>query len=141
MSSVVKIDINKIDSFNNHPFLVKEDDALFELLESIKVNGLLSPIIVRVKGDRYEIISGHRRKYVHELLNIDKIDCIINELTDEEATIQMVDSNIYREKILPSEKAYAYKMKMDAIKHQGKKSGTECHKSRDLIGQESGRQI
>ena len=141
MSSVVKIDINKIDSFNNHPFLVKEDDALFELLESIKVNGLLSPIIVRVKGDRYEIISGHRRKYVHELLNIDKIDCIINEVTDEEATIQMVDSNIYREKILPSEKAYAYEMKIDAIKHQGKKSGTECHKSRDLIGQESGRQI
>lgn len=121
MSNIVKIDLLEIDGFKNHPFSVKNDSSLNELLESIKTNGLLNPIIVRKKKDgRYEIISGHRRKYVYELLEKNEIECNVVDVSDDEATIQMVDSNIFREKILPSEKAYAYKMKMDAIKHQGK---------------------
>ena len=115
------LELSLIDSFRNHPFLVQEDESLFELIDSIKKNGLINPLIVRKKEDRYELISGHRRKRALELLNIDKARCIIKELTDEEAIIYLVDSNIYRSKFLYSEKAYAYKMKLDAIKHQGKK--------------------
>lgn len=137
-----KINICEIDSFTNHPFKVNNDDSLLELAESIKQNGLLNPIIVRKKkNERYEIISGHRRKSACELLGFTEIECIVKELSDEEATIQMVDSNIYREKILPSEKAFAYKMKMDAIKHQGKETcGHDVHKlkSSDIVGNASG---
>lgn len=120
MNEIVKIDVINIDSFKNHPFLVEEDTALFELIDSIKINGLLNPIVVRKKNDRYELISGHRRKHAYELLGYTEIEAIVKDISDDEAIIQMVDSNIYREKILPSEKAFAYKMKMDAIKHQGK---------------------
>lgn len=131
MSEIIKINITKLDSFTNHPFQVKKDDSLNELIESIKSNGLLNPIVVREKSNgRYEIVSGHRRKYACELLGNDTIDCIVKDMSDEEAIIQMVDSNIYREKILPSEKAFAYKMKLDAIKHQGKTlspKGTKNH--------------
>lgn len=141
MNEIVKIDVINIDSFKNHPFLVEEDTALFELIDSIKINGLLNPIVVRQKNNRYELISGHRRKHAYELLGYTEIEAIVKDISDDEEIIQMVDSNIYREKILPGEKAFAYKMKMDAIKHQGKTCGTECHKSRDLIGNESGRQI
>lgn len=115
------IKLSEIDSFKNHPFLVQEDEALYELMDSIKENGLINPLIVRKKENRYELISGHRRKKALELLDINKARCIIKELSDEEAIIYMVDSNIYRSKLLYSEKAYAYKMKLDAIKHQGKK--------------------
>lgn len=115
------IELSLIDSFKNHPFLVQEDESLYELMNSIKENVLLNPLIVGKKKDRYELISGHRRKRALELLNISKARCIIKELTDEEAIIYMVDSNIYRNKLLFSEKAYAYKMKLDVIKHQGKK--------------------
>lgn len=122
MSNIVKIDLLEIDGFKNHPFSVKNDSSLNELLESIKTNGLLNPIIVRKKKDgRYEIISGHRRKSVYELLEKNEIECNVLDVSDDETTIQMVDSNIFREKILPSEKAYAYKMEMDAMKHQGDK--------------------
>lgn len=141
MNEIVKIDVINIDSFKNHPFLVEEDTALFELIDSIKINGLLNPIVVRQKNNRYELISGHRRKHAYELLGYTEIEAIVKDISDDEEIIQMVDSNIYREKILPGEKAFAYKMKMDAIKHQGKTCGTECHKSRDLIENESGRQI
>ncbi len=115
------LELSLIDSFKNHPFLVQEDESLNELMDSIKENGLINPLIVRKKGNRYELISGHRRKKALELLNISKARCIIKVLTDEEAIIFMVDSNLYRNKLLYSEKAYAYKMKLDAIKHQGKK--------------------
>lgn len=115
------LELSLIDSFKNHPFIVQEDESLYELMNSIKENGLLNSLIVRKKKDRYELLSGHRRKRALELLNIDKARCIIKELTDEEAIIYLVDSNIYRSKLLYSEKAYAYKMKLDAIKHQGKK--------------------
>lgn len=138
---IIQIEISDIDSFKNHPFKITHDDSFNELLDSIEKNGLLNPIVVRKKKNRYELISGHRRKEAMELLGNRYINAIIKELNDDEAIIQMVDSNIYREKILPSEKALAYKMKLDAIKHQGKTSGTGCQKSRDIIGVESGRQI
>lgn len=135
MEKITKINIHDIDDFENHPFLVKEDDSLLELVESIKKNGLLNPVIVRKKDNgRYEMISGHRRKLAFEILGIDKIDSFVKELNSEEAIIQMVDSNLYREKILPSEKGKAYKMKYDALKHQGKKSSG--HDDQKLLSSE-----
>lgn len=135
MKDIVKININDIDEFKNHPFLVKEDDSLLELVESIKKNGLLNPIIVRKKdNNRYEMISGHRRKLAYEILGLDEIESFVKDLKDDEAIIQMVDSNLYREKILPSEKGKAYKMKYDAIKHQGKR--TSGHDDQKLMSSE-----
>lgn len=130
-----KIDISLIDNFENHPFQLNHDNFFDELVESISLNGLLNPIIVRKKdNNRYEIISGHRRKEACELIGINMIDAFIEDLSDDEAIIRMVDSNIQREKLLPSEKAYAYKMKMEALKHQGKKTcATLLHKSRDEV--------
>ena len=120
MNSITKIKINEIDSFNNHPFIVSKDEELEKLVSSIKDNGLLSPIIVRKVKDRYELISGHRRKLAFEILGLKEIEANVKDLSDDEAILAMVDSNIYREKILPSEKAFAYKMKNNALKHQGK---------------------
>lgn len=134
MDKLEKIRLSQIDDFSNHPFKVNNDDSLKELANSIKENGLLNPITVRPKPNgRYELISGHRRKTAMESIGLEEANAIIKELTDDEATIEMVDSNMYRDKILPSEKAFAYKMKLDALKHQGKKSGTQFHKSRDEI--------
>lgn len=132
MEHLTKIKIDLIDNFENHPFYVKEDESLKKLAESIETNGLLNPLLVRPKDNgRYELISGHRRKKALEQIGKEEVDVIIKNLSDDEATIYMVDSNMYREKILPSEKAFAYKMKMDAIKHQGKKTScTECTKLR-----------
>ena len=131
MNNIVEVDLSKIDSFKNHPFLVNNDESLKELSKSIKDNGLLNPLIVRKKDDgRYELISGHRRKLAMEQLGLTKAKTIVKELTDDEAVVEMVDSNMYREKILPSEKAYAYKMKLDALNHQGKSlspKGTKSH--------------
>ena len=119
--NLVKINLNDIDSFEGHPFSVNKDDSLKELVHSIKLNGLLNPMIVRKKDNgRYEMISGHRRKTALEILGISESEVIVKELNDDEATIFMVDSNMYRETILPSERAFAYKMKMDAMKHQRK---------------------
>ena len=112
-----------IDSFPNHPYHVFDDEDMTELAASIEANGLLNPIIVRSKADgRYELISGHRRKRAYEILKINKIRAIIVDVTDDEAIIMMVDSNCQRSKILPSEKAFSYKMKLDAIKRQGKRN-------------------
>ena len=120
---IEKISLDLIDDFNNHPFKVVEDESLKELADSINENGLLEPLVVRRKENgRYEMLSGHRRKKALELIGGTEAICNIKNLSDEEATILMVDSNIYREKIFPSEKAFAYKMKLEAIKHQGKKS-------------------
>lgn len=122
MKQIIKIDLRKIDSFKDHPFRVENNESLKELRNSIKENGLLNPLVVRKKENgRFEMISGHRRKLALELNGITEADCYIEELNDNEAVIYMVDSNIYRNKILPSEKAFAYKMKLEAIKHQGKK--------------------
>ncbi len=133
MTKKQKILLSAIDSFKDHPFHVNNDDSLKELANSIKENGLYTPLTVRLKEDgRYELISGHRRKAAMELLGITETEAYVKELADEEATIEMVDSNMYREKILPSEKAFAYKMKYDAIKHQGKKtSGHDVQKLDD----------
>ena len=119
---VEKIDISKISDFPNHPFKVKDDDKMEEMVKSIKQYGVILPVIVRPKDDgTYEMISGHRRKRACELAGVKQIRSIVKNLSDDEATILMVDSNIQREEILPSEKAFAYKMKLEALNHQGKK--------------------
>ena len=119
---VEQIDISKITDFPNHPFKVINDDKMQDMVESVKKYGVILPVIVRRKDDgTYEMISGHRRKKACELAGIKQIRCIVKDLSDDEATILMVDSNIQREEILPSEKAFAYKMKLEAMKHQGKR--------------------
>ena len=142
---IEEIDINLLDTFKNHPFKVLKNEDLNKLEESIKDNGVLEPIIVRKKDDRYEIVSGHRRKLASELIGLKTIPAIIRNMTDDEATIYMVDSNMHRESLLPSEKAKAYKMKLDALNHQGVASGQVGQKySRDLLADEtneSSRQI
>ncbi len=119
---VEEIDISKISDFPNHPFKVKDDDKMEEMVKSIKQYGVILPVIVRPKDDgTYEMISGHRRKRACELAGVKQIRTIVKDLSDDEATILMVDSNIQREEILPSEKAFAYKMKLEALNHQGKR--------------------
>ncbi len=120
---IEKISLDLIDDFNNHPFKVNDDESIKELADSINENGLLEPLVVRKKENgRYEMLSGHRRKKALQLIGVTESECKIKDLSDDEATIYMVDSNLYREKVFPSEKAFAYKMKLEAIKHQGKKS-------------------
>lgn len=123
LEQVINISIDLIDDFKLHPFKVVENDELYQMSDSIKENGVLSPVIVRKKSDgRYEMISGHRRKRASELAKKNIIPCIVKNLSDEEATILMVDSNLQREQVLPSERAFAYKMKMDALNSQGKRN-------------------
>ena len=139
------VKISKIKDFPNHPFLVKDDESMEQLVKSIEMNGVLNPVIAReIDDDHYELISGHRRKHACVLLGIDRIPLIGREMTKEEAVIEMVDSNLQREHILPSEKARAYKMKMDAMKQQGKRndltsspSGTKL-RTDEIIAQEAG---
>lgn len=120
---VENIKISDIADFPNHPFKVIVDDEMREMSKSIEEYGVLVPVLVRPKQDgKYEMISGHRRKKASELANKDSIPCIIRELTDDEATIIMVDSNMQREHILPSEKAFAYKLKLEALNSQGKRN-------------------
>ena len=139
---VEEISIDLLDEFPNHPFKVLKNEELSKLEESIKDNGVLEPIIVRKKDDRYEIVSGHRRKLASTLVGLTSIPCIVRDMNDDEATIYMVDSNMHRETILPSEKAKAYKMKLDALSHQGQRndltSARVGHKSRDMIAEENG---
>ncbi len=118
---IVKINVSDIADFPKHPFKINNDLNYEELKESIKENGILVPAIVRQKEDgSYEMISGHRRKKICEENGIKQIPCIIKNISDDEAVVMMVDSNLQRDKILPSEKAQAYKMKLDALNHQGK---------------------
>lgn len=137
------ININLLIPFENHPFKKRDGIEQRELVESIAQNGLLEPITVRsFPAGKYEIISGHRRVEACKELGITEVPATIKDMSKDEATIAMVDSNIHREHLLPSEKAFAYKMKLDAIKHQGKTYGQVVHKSRDEISDtESGRQI
>ena len=115
--SAMDIEIEKIQPFKNHPFKVVDDDKMQDLVESIRVNGILSPVLIRPVGnDRYEMVSGHRRMHAAQILEMERIPAIIREMTDDEATVKMVDSNIQREELLPSEKAFAFKMKMDAMR-------------------------
>ena len=120
---VTVIPIKEISNFPNHPYQVREDDEMYEMANSIKERGVLHPVLVRPKKDGgYEMISGHRRKKACELSGIKEIKAIVREMTDEEATITMVDCNKQREKVLPSEKAFAYKLKLEALKRQGKRN-------------------
>lgn len=121
--SVKEIALEEISMFPNHPFKITMDEKMLELKDSIEEYGVLMPVLVRPRPDGgYEMVSGHRRKYASELAGKQVIPCIIRNMTDDEATIIMVDSNLQREKILPSEKAFAYKMKLDAMKRQGKRT-------------------
>jgi ParB family chromosome partitioning protein len=139
------ISLSLVDDFPEHPFMVKDDESMEQLIHSIEMNGILNPIIARKKEDgRYEVVSEHRRKHACSRLGITDIPVIVRELTRDEAVIEMVDSNLQREYILPSEKARAYKMKMDAMKRQGKRTdltlspvGTKL-RTDEVIAQEAG---
>ena len=104
--------------FQNHPYQVREDAALSELMESIRTHGVLSPLLARPKGECYELVSGHRRRLAAQKLGLKTVPVLVREMTDDEAVILMVDSNLQRENLLPSEKAFAYKMKLEAMKRQ-----------------------
>jgi len=146
-SSNVVLNINDLVDFESQPFKVFDDDAMYELVESIKNVGVLVPIIVRSLQDgKYEIVSGHRRKRACEIAGIGAIPAIVKELNDTEAAIMLVDSNLQRENILPSERAYAYRLKLEALKHQGKTSGHNVRKleTADALGiadGKTGRQV
>ena len=142
---VQEINISDISDFPEHPFKVNDDDKMKEMVKSVKEYGVILPVIVRPKENgTYEMISGHRRKRACELAGVKQIRCIVKNLSDDEATILMVDSNIQREEILPSEKAFAYKMKLEAMKHQGKQLETTSDPmeqkltTREIIANENG---
>lgn len=121
--NVREISLTEISDFPNHPFKVKADEKMLEMVESVKEHGVLMPALVRPKPEGgYEMVAGHRRKMASELAGKEEIPCIVRSLTDDEATIIMVDSNLQREVVLPSEKAFAYKMKLDAMKRQGQRT-------------------
>lgn len=151
LEKVEKIAVSSISNFPNHPYQVKDNEEMEDFVENIKEKGVIHPVIVRPKKDgTYEMISGHRRKRACELAGIKEIPAIVREMTDEDAIIYMVDSNKQREKILPSEKAFAYKMKLEAMKRQGQRNDLTSRpmvdklKSADIMGEEvgeSGRQI
>lgn len=123
LEKVQMIPVSSISNFPNHPYQVKDDEEMDDFVENVKENGVIMPVIVRpLENGTYEMISGHRRKRACELAGIKEIKAIVREMTEEEAIIQMVDSNKQREKILPSEKAFAYKMKLEAMKKQGKRN-------------------
>ena len=123
LEKVVTLNPADISDFPNHPFKVKQDEAMAEMVDSVKLYGVLAPALVRPKADGgYEMVAGHRRKCAATLAGITEMPCIVRNLSDDEATIIMVDSNLQRETILPSEKAFAYKMKLEAMKRQGQRS-------------------
>lgn len=139
-----EIELQQIQSFQNHPFKVLDDEKMQDLVNSIYENGILTPVLVRpINDDKYEMISGHRRMHAAKLLQMNVIPAIIREMSDEEAIIKMVDSNIQREELFPSEKAFAYKMKLDAMKKQGRRTDlTSCQNGTRLrADQELGAQV
>lgn len=156
LEKVITLPINNIKDFHDHPFHVELDEDMLKLIDSIKENGMLMPALVRPTSDgSYEMVSGHRRKFAMNYLGMKEMNVIVRDLDDDQATILMVDSNIQRENIRPSEKGYAYKMRLEAMKHQGKKteeyqyeelgieySKTACgqvgHKSIDILANNIG---
>lgn len=123
---IMEVPINELFSFQNHPFKVLDDEKMVQTVESIRENGILVPIMVRSRQEGgYEVISGHRRRHAAEIVGLETVPVIIRELTDDEAVIAMVDANLQREEILPSEKAYAYKMKLEALKHKAGRPSKE----------------
>ena len=149
--SVQDIPISQISDFPEHPFKVKQDEAMLEMAESVRQYGVLVPGLVRQLEDgSYQMVSGHRRMLASELAGRDTIPCIVRDLTDDEAVIIMVDSNLQRERVLPSEKAFAYKMKLDAMRRQGKRTDLTSRPMVEKLGSaeqmghdagESGRQV
>ena len=145
LEKVVTLNPADITDFPNHPFKVKQDEAMAEMVDSVKQYGVLVPALVRPKADGgYEMVAGHRRKCAATLAGITEMPCIVRNLTDDEATIIMVDSNLQRETILPSEKAFAYKMKLEAMKRQGQRSDLTStplvskSRSNEELGQKNG---
>ena len=148
LEKVINLNSSEISDFPDHPFKVRMDAAMQEMTESVKQYGVLVPALVRPKPDGgYEMVAGHRRKKAADLAGLTEIPCIVRQLTDDEATIIMVDSNLQREQILPSEKAFAYKMKLDAMKRQGQRTDLTCEpaahklkgmKSRDVLAEQVG---
>ena len=148
LERVINLPPGEISDFPNHPFKVRMDEEMQQMAESVKEHGVLVPALVREKpGGGYEMVAGHRRKKAADLAGLTEIPCIVRQLTDDEATIIMVDSNLQREQILPSEKAFAYKMKLDAMKRQGQRTDLTCEpaahklkgmKSRDVLAEQVG---
>ena len=144
---ISKLPPDKLTPFKKHPYQVREDAAMDELVESVRTYGILSPLLARPKGEGYELVSGHRRRLAAQKLGLPTVPVLVREMTDDEAVILMVDSNLQRENLLPSEKAFAYKMKLEAMKHQGKATSRQVVgklESADEVGQvngESGRTI
>ena len=143
LEKVVTLNPADITDFPNHPFKVKQDEAMAEMVDSVKQYGVLVPALVRPKADGgYEMVAGHRRKCAATLAELSEIPCIVRDLTDDEATIIMVDSNLQRETILPSEKAFAYKMKLEAMKRQGERTDlTSSPLDKKLKGLTSAQQV
>ena len=134
---ISKLPPDKLSPFAKHPYRVREDAAMDELVESVRTHGILSPLLARPKGEDYELVSGHRRRLAAQKLGLPTVPVLVREMTDDEAVILMVDSNLQRENLLPSEKSFAYKMKLEAMKHQGKSTSCKvCTKSRtdEMIG-------
>ena len=143
----MEIEISKIHPFKNHPFKVLDDEKMQDLVESVKINGVLTPVLLRMdENEDYEMVSGHRRMHAAQLAGLTTIPAIVRELSDDDAIVAMVDANIQREELLPSEKAFAYKMKLDAMKRQGIRTDLTCvqnehksgKKSRELLGEQVG---
>lgn len=134
---------DKLSPFEKHPYQVREDAAMDELTESIRVHGVLSPLLARPKGECYELVSGHRRRLAAQKLGLPTVPVLVREMTDDEAVILMVDSNLQRENLLPSEKAFAYKMKLEAMNRQGRRTDLTSttvvpkFRSNEVIGKES----
>ena len=135
---------DKLSPFEKHPYQVREDTAMDELVESIRVHGVLSPLLARPKGEGYELVSGHRRRLAAQKLGLPTVPVLVREMSDDEAVILMVDSNLQRENLLPSEKAFAYKMKLEAMNRQGRRTDLTSttvvpkFRSNEVIGKESG---
>ncbi len=146
LEKVMKIPISEIHDFKQHPFHVRMDEDMVKLIDSVKENGVLMPALVRPdKNGGYEMVSGHRRKFALEQNGITEIDAIVRELDDDQATIIMVDINIQREHILPTERGFAYRMKLEAMKHQGKRNdltssqvGTKLKRADDMLAEQVG---
>ena len=145
--SAMEIEISKIHPFKNHPFKVLDDEKMQDLVESVKINGVLTPVLLRMdENEDYEMVSGHRRMHAAQLAGLTTIPAIVRELSDDDAIVAVVDANIQREELLPSEKAFAYKMKLDAMKRQGIRTDLTCvqnehksgKKSRELLGEQVG---
>ena len=136
--SAMEIEINRIHAFKDHPFKVLDDEKMADLVESVKVNGVLTPVLLRSDGENgYEMISGHRRMHAAVIAGLATIPAIVRELSDDDAVIAMVDANIQREELLTSEKAFAYRMKLEAMKRQGVRVDLTCDQNEHKLGKKS----